>query len=100
MPRNSSGARNVARSLATATSASIEIMSPPPWARPLIAQTTGLAELRMASNGVVSMPRSGPRGAQLSWLSPPRSPPGMNTSPVPVSSRPASESSALTRSTA
>ena len=90
MPRNSSGDRNVARSLATATSASIAIIMPPPWARPLIAHTTGLGDRRTASNGVLSMPSSRGRSAQPSTLSPPRSPPGMNTSPEPVSSSPAS----------
>jgi hypothetical protein len=100
MPRSSSGARNVARSLATATSASMAIISPPPCASPLTAHTTGLGERRMASKGVLSMPSSRGRSAQPSSLRPPMSPPGMNTSPVPHSSIPASERSALTRSTA
>ena len=74
--------------------------SPPPWQMPFTALTIGFRELRIASNGVVSIPRRPVTLPQSSSVGPPRSPPGMNTSPVPVRSMPDSVGSALTTSTA
>ena len=54
MPRSSSGARNVARSLTTATSESIATSSPPPWQMPFTADTTGITLWRISSNGSTS----------------------------------------------
>ena len=96
MPRYSSGTRNVARSLTTATSLSMAITSPPPWQMPFTALTTGLVACRSASNGLLSMNRSRGRSAQPSTWLPLRSPPGMNTSSVPVMSSPARSSSRST----
>ena len=101
MPRNSSGTRNVARSLTTAMSLHSAICRPPPWHSPLTAETTGLTDWRSVSNGVTSMPSADPNVSQLSEPSPPpMSPPGANTSPVPVISRPARSGSASTCRTA
>ena len=101
MPRYSSGTRNVARSLTTAMSLHSAICSPPPWHNPLTADTTGLTDWRSVSNGVASMPSAEPNVSQLSAPSPPpMSPPGANTSPVPVISRPARSGSASTCRTA
>ena len=55
MPRNSSGTRNVARSLTTAMSLSMAMTNPPPWQIPFTALTTGLVAWRRYSNGGVSM---------------------------------------------
>jgi hypothetical protein len=100
MPRSSSGARKLARSLATATSASMAIISPPPWAMPLTAHTIGLGDLRTASKGVLSIDSRRGRSVHPSRFWPPRSPPGMNMSPTPVMSSPASEASSFRWSTA
>ncbi len=51
IPRSTSGARNVARSLATATSESIAISRPPPWQMPFTAATTGAQLWRPVVNG-------------------------------------------------
>src|SRR6476646_3599000 len=101
MPRSNSGTRKVARSLTTVMSLHSAICSPPPWHNPLTADTTGLTDCRSVSNGVTSMPSADPNVSQLSEPSPPpMSPPGANTSPVPVMSRPARSGSASTRLTA
>src|SRR6185312_2770003 len=52
------------------------IWSPPPWARPFTAATTGLADWRRPSNGVTSMPIVEAKSIQLSSPPWPRSPPG------------------------
>ena len=63
-PRSVSGARNVARSLATQTSLTIAMIRPPPWQMPFTAVTTGARLLRIARNGRRSMPITPRR----SWL--------------------------------
>ena len=59
MPRSSSGTRKVARSLATAMSASMAIRRPPAWQIPLTAATTGARLSRMVRKGRMSCPMSG-----------------------------------------
>ena len=83
MPRSSSGTRKVARSLATAMSASMAMSRPPAWQIPLTAATTGARLSRMVRNGRMSCPMSGV-GSSPGSERPPRSPPGAKTSPVPV----------------
>src|SRR5829696_4855846 len=99
MPRSSSGTRNVARSLATAMSAIIATSSPPAWQMPFTAAITGAGLSRIARNGRISWPS--PSGSRSPGSSrPPRSPPGANTSPVPVMISAARTGSVLTRRTA
>lgn len=79
----------------------IAICRPPPWHSPLTADTTGFTDCRKVSNGVTSIDSAGPKDIQSSTPSPPpRSPPGANTSPVPVISRPARSGSFSTWVTA
>ncbi len=99
MPRSSSGTRKVARSLATATSAIMAISRPPAWQMPLTAAITGARLSRMARNGRTSKPAASGT-VSPSTDRPPRSPPGLKTSPVPVMMRAASPSSAFTSLTA
>ncbi len=74
---------------------------PPPWQMPLTAaETTGLRELRIASNRTLSMWRRPARVHPAVLLVARRVPPGMNTSPVPVITRAARSSVWLTWSTA
>src|ERR1700728_4362610 len=74
MPRRSSGTRNVARSLATAMSASMAIRRPPAWQIPLTAATTGARLSRMVRKGRMSWPMSGV-GSPPGGPGPPAAPP-------------------------
>lgn len=100
MPLNSSGIRNVAWSLTTAMSLHMAIIKPPPWHSPLTADTTGLPEVRKVSNGSTESIDIDPKSIHWSAPPPPRSPPGANTSAVPVMMSPARSGSELTRFTA
>src|SRR6478752_2903975 len=99
MPRRSSGALNVARSLATQTSAIIATRSPPAWQIPFTAATTGARLSRIVRNGSISWARSG-SGSSPSLDRPPRSPPAEKTSPSPVMIMAGRSGSRFTRCTA